>query len=73
MMAWRRRIQRLHRDRRRPAGEKCPQCGKLMAVPAERTIIRKDRAPDGGNAIAHDRMTFCSAQCGGHYQMGCEG
>lgn len=53
---------------------KCPQCGKPMEKPVIRKIVDRARDPITRRQYARTRMVeFCSAQCGGHYQMGCEG
>jgi len=43
---------------------KCPYCRKPIETPVQRKIF--SRPPRGV-------MTFCSEECGGYYQMGCEG
>ncbi|PXX42249.1 hypothetical protein [Aquitalea magnusonii] len=53
---------------------KCPYCGKPMDKPVSRKII--DRAYDQITRRQYVRtrmVEFCSKECGGNYQMGCEG
>lgn len=61
-------------EQEQPTKPKCPQCGQPIESPVRREIFRRDRDPYTRRAITRkDVMEFCSAQCGGHYQMGCEG
>jgi len=56
--------------------KKCPQCGKTYAAEARnrRVIIMRGRNPRTNRAEAQKHeIEFCSALCGAHYQMGCEG
>lgn len=53
---------------------KCTYCGK----PAEKVVKREihDRSRDrytNRPCVRTRTMDFCSAECGGRYQMGCEG
>jgi hypothetical protein len=53
---------------------RCLYCSKPMHTPVTRRII--DRGWDSVRRKQYVRerdMQFCSAQCGGNYQMGCEG
>lgn len=50
---------------------RCPQCNKPIETPVMREITQRDNRRYGG--IRNERYEFCSAQCGAHYQMGCEG
>lgn len=56
------------------AKPKCPYCAKPLELPVKRTII--DRGWDSylrRQYVRKREMEFCSSQCGGSYQMGCEG
>lgn len=56
------------------AAPACPQCNTPIVKPHMATII--DRAYDTRvrrQYVRQRSMTFCSDQCGGHYQCGCEG
>lgn len=53
---------------------KCPQCGKPIEKPISRKIIRQGWNPrTQRKGVIEETLTFCSADCGGYYQMGCEG
>lgn len=54
--------------------KKCPQCGKAIVTPVTKKIIYQTRDPGARRSrVAEKTMEFCSATCGDHYQMGCEG
>jgi endogenous inhibitor of DNA gyrase (YacG/DUF329 family) len=53
---------------------KCPYCGKPIETPVPRKII--DRAWNPARQkqeVRTQTIDFCSQDCGGYYQMGCEG
>ncbi len=53
---------------------KCPQCGKPIESPVARKIIDRGWNSSTRRQYVRERnMEFCSAKCGGNYQMGCEG
>ncbi len=53
---------------------KCPQCGKPMDKPVTRNIIDRGYNQLTRRQYVRERnLEFCSKECGGHYQMGCEG
>lgn len=53
---------------------RCPQCGKAIGDPVTVKIIDQTRDPGARrNRVRERMMDFCSAICGNHYQMGCEG
>jgi hypothetical protein len=57
-----------------PVVKTCPYCGKPIDTPVVRKIF--DRAYDHVRRKQYVRerdVEFCSPQCGGNYQMGCEG
>lgn len=52
----------------------CPQCGKPIETTVARKIIDRGWDPLWSRQFVREReMVFCSAKCGSHYQMGCEG
>jgi uncharacterized protein with PIN domain len=51
--------------------ERCPYCSKPIETPVVRKIIQ--RRNDMPRGIWEHDVTFCSRDCGGYYQMGCEG
>lgn len=54
--------------------KKCPYCGKGIEAPVSKKII--DRGWDSVRRKQYVRerdIEFCSVQCGGNYQIGCEG
>ena len=50
----------------------CPQCGKPIETPVSVGIVQQVRV-NGKKTVATNYLQFCSAECGSHYQMGCEG
>ncbi len=54
---------------------KCPYCGKEIEASqvVKRDIFYIGRNAFGRKASLTKKMTFCSNQCAGNYQMGCEG
>lgn len=54
-----------------PTVQKCRQCGKPITTPVQMKITQRDNRSYKG--IRSDIYTFCSNQCGHHFQMGCEG
>lgn len=60
-------------DCRTAVGTNCPQCGKPIETLHERVIIRGDTHPENLRGIARETRTFCSDQCGAHFQMAMEG
>jgi hypothetical protein len=55
-------------------GDKCPYCGKPVEVVHNAKIIYRgyDRITRR-QCVKQEVMQFCSLQCAGNYQMGCEG
>lgn len=52
----------------------CPYCSKPMETPVPRKIIDRGWNPVTRRQFVRERtLDFCSAECGGNYQMGCEG
>lgn len=54
--------------------KRCPYCSKWIETAVPRQII--DRGWDSNLRRQYVRtrtLEFCSQQCGGNYQMGCEG
>jgi len=52
----------------------CRYCGKPIETLAQREIIYRGYDPQQRKQVVKkERMDFCSPQCGGNYQMGCEG
>ena len=52
----------------------CQQCGKPIEAPVARKIIDRGWDPLQRRQFVREReIEFCSAKCGGNYQMGCEG
>lgn len=52
----------------------CPYCSKPIEKPVPRRIIDRGYDPIRRKQYVREReIEFCSAQCGGNYQMGCEG
>lgn len=56
------------------APKKCIYCGKPIEALHQREIIYRgyDRM-QRKQVVKREHMDFCSPQCGGNYQMGCEG
>lgn len=54
--------------------KQCTYCGKPIETLHQREIIYRgyDRV-QRRQVVKKERMDFCSQQCGGNYQMGCEG
>lgn len=60
-----------HTQGRKPA---CPQCSKPIEQPHNATIHDQGYDQRTGRQFARTRnLSFCSSQCGGDYQCGCEG
>jgi endogenous inhibitor of DNA gyrase (YacG/DUF329 family) len=56
------------------AGCKCPQCGKPIDVVHNAKIIYRGYDHiTRRQCVKQAVMQFCSPQCAGNYQMGCEG
>lgn len=54
--------------------KKCPQCGKPIENPVSRKIISIGwNTVRRKKQVVEETLEFCSADCGGYYQMGCEG
>lgn len=57
-----------------PAAKNCTYCGKPIETLAQREIIyRGYDQVRRKQVVKKECMDFCSPQCGGNYQMGCEG
>lgn len=56
------------------APKQCTYCSKPIEALHQREIIYRgyDRV-QLRQVVKKERMDFCSPQCGGNYQMGCEG
>ncbi|WP_060538594.1 hypothetical protein [Pseudomonas sp. NBRC 111125] len=56
------------------ATTKCLYCGKPAEKVVKREIIDRSRDPHTNRPYVRTRtLDFCSTDCGGKYQMGCEG
>ncbi len=57
-----------------PSPKNCTYCGKQIEALAQREVIYRGYDPvRRKQVVKRERMDFCSPQCGGNYQMGCEG
>lgn len=50
--------------------KRCPQCGSRCL---EKDMRERRITQIQSGSVVTSRMLFCSAVCGEHYQMGCEG
>ena len=50
--------------------KQCPQCGSRCS---EKDMHERRITQIRSGSVVTNRMLFCSAVCGEHYQMGCEG
>lgn len=54
--------------------KKCTYCGKPIETLEKREIIyRGYDSVRRKQVVKKESMDFCTPQCGGNYQMGCEG
>ena len=52
---------------------KCVYCRKPVDGPPEMVLIYDRVGPWPNQTLRKRTLSFCSAKCGAHHQMGCEG